>query len=106
MTDPGEILKKAVEIARPLMGIQKCRVGSVMYNVPVPVTEHRSYFESRRWILNAARDRNRKESAMAPALAKVILETFNNTGRVISQRNEHHKTCEQNRAYAHFRTSQ
>ena len=30
-----------------------------------------------------------------------LLDTENDAERVIAQKNEHHKTCEQNRAYAH-----
>lgn len=40
-TDPVEIIKKAIENARPLMGIQKVQVGGVSYNVPVPIQESR-----------------------------------------------------------------
>ena len=65
----------------------------------------RSLFESRRWILNAARDRDTKNIRIHETLANVLIDTANNTGRVIAQRNEHHKTYKQNRAYAHYRVS-
>jgi len=105
LTDPQEILKKAVHNARPLMAIQNVRVGGIVYKVPAPITMKRSLFESRRWILNAARDRDTRNIRIHETLANVLIETANNTGRVITQRNEHHKTCEQNRAYAHYRKS-
>lgn len=101
--DPQEILKKAVENARPLMSLQNVKKGSVYYQVPAPITDDRSYFEARRWIIKAARDRDTKNVRMPQALASILIETANDSGRVIAQRNEHHKLCEQNRAYAHYR---
>jgi len=103
ITDPTEILKKAVENARPLMALENVKVGGITYTVPAPISERRAKFEARRWIINAARDRDRRATRIAPVLANIIVDTFNNTGRVITVRNEHHKTCEQNRAYAHYR---
>ena len=102
-TDPTEILKKAVENARPLMALETVKVGGITYTVPAPISDKRSKFEARRWIIKAARDRDRRTTRIAPVLANIIVDTFNNTGRVIAIRNEHHKTCEQNRAYAHYR---
>ena len=105
ITDPSEVLYTAVHKARPLMAIHKVKIGSVVYQVPAPITMHRSLFEARRWILNAARDRDRTKTNIHDVLANVIVDTANESGRVIAQRNEHHKTCEQNRAYAHYRIS-
>ena len=103
ITDPTEILKKAVENARPLMALENVKVGGITYTVPAPISDRRSKFEARRWIIKAARDRDRRATRIAPVLANIIVDTFNNSGRVITVRNEHHKTCEQNRAYAHYR---
>ena len=103
VTDPNEILKTAVHNARPLMAIQKVKVGGIVYNVPAPISMKRSLFEARRWILNTVRDRDTKNTRVHGALANLLVDTAHNTGRVIAIRNEHHKTCEQNRAYAHYR---
>jgi hypothetical protein len=37
------------------------------------------------------------------ALAKEILDAYGLVGRAINKKHEHHKLCEQNRAYAHYR---
>ena len=103
IADPTEIIKKAIENAKPLMALENVKVGGMMYTVPAPISEKRAKFEARRWIMNAARDRDRRTTRIPPILANILVDTANNTGRVISVRNEHHKTCEQNRAYAHFR---
>ena len=44
-TDPVQIIKKAIDNARPLMRLEKVRVGSVEYQVPAPITQKRSEFD-------------------------------------------------------------
>ena len=56
-----------------------------------------------RWIIKAARDRDKKKAMFYQKLAEALIETASFTGRVIQEKNEHHKTCELNRAYAHYR---
>ena len=87
----------------PLMQLENVKVGASVYTVPAPISEERARFEARRWIVKAARNRDRRSTRLPPVLASILIETANNTGRVITVRNEHHKTCEQNRAYAHYR---
>ena len=41
LTDPTQIISQAIENAKPLMALQNVQVGSVMYNVPVPISESR-----------------------------------------------------------------
>ena len=36
-------------------------------------------------------------------MAKEIVDAYNGIGRAVNTVYEHHKTCEQNRAYAHYR---
>merc|ERR1719411_740519 len=102
-TDPVQIIKKAIENGRPLMSLQNVTVGSVDYQIPAPITIDRSQFEGMRWIINAARDRDKKKSKFYQKLAEVLIETASFTGRVIQVKNDHHKTCEVNRAFAHYR---
>ena len=44
-------------------------------------------------------------SRIADGLAKELVDAYNLVGRAIGKKYEHHKTCEQNRAYAHYRRS-
>ena len=44
-TDAREIIKIAIENARPLMQIEKVLVGSIQYQVPTPITMRRSEYE-------------------------------------------------------------
>lgn len=43
-TDPVLIIKRAIENARPLMALEKVKVGSVEYLVPKPITVTASQF--------------------------------------------------------------
>ena len=49
-TDPVQIIKKAIENARPLMRLEKVRVGSVEYQVPAPITQKRSEFDGKYFV--------------------------------------------------------
>ena len=137
-TDPVLIIKRAIENARPLMALEKVKVGSVEYLVPKPITVTASQFRGNvtniifyplviaihnnqnsnirntinlifsfisgmKWIIEAARDRDKLKSSFKEKLAEILVETASFTGRVIQQKNDHHKTCELNRAYAHYR---
>jgi len=129
------IIKTAIENCRPLMRLEKVKVGSVMYYVPTPITERKSYFEAMRWLhLSACNNHDRDASAadrivpnthrripqevlesgaskfspkpkitIADVLAKELVDAYNFVGRAINKKYEHHKLCEQNRAYAHYR---
>jgi len=103
IVDPQLVLQQAIEMARPLMRIEETKVGGVIYQVPVPINEKFADFEARRWIKSAIRDRDTRGTRIGPTLAKLLVDTANGTGRVIATKNEHHKVCDLNRAYARYR---
>lgn len=105
IVNPEELFHKALDNARPLMGLEKVARGGVVYSVPVPITQRKSEFEGMRWIIRVSRDRDRAATRFHEKLASVIIETAAYQGRVIAIKDEHHKVCEVNRAYAHFRRS-
>ena len=43
--NPVRLIKTAVENAKPVMGLQTVRVGSVTYTVPTPITDYNSTFQ-------------------------------------------------------------
>ena len=60
--NPLVIMKAAIENCRPVMQLEKVKVGSVTYHVPTPISETRSYFESMRWLhLSGKWDRDTPE---------------------------------------------
>merc|ERR1712117_833222 len=126
--NPMVIIKEAIENCRPVMQLEKVKVGSVTYHVPTPITDTRSYFEAMRWLHQTVRwDRDaasadrvipnsfkphevtdpkfpqRPRVTIADGLAKELVDAYNMVGRAIVKKYEHHKQCEQNRAYAHYR---
>ncbi|XP_067620849.1 small ribosomal subunit protein uS7m [Eurosta solidaginis] len=104
IADPEQLLVKAIENCRPLLQLTGIKRGGVKYQVPVPVSEKRSYFLAMKWLLEAAREKERKVH-LPEKLAWEVLDAAYNQGRVIKRKNDLHRQCESNRAYAHYRWS-
>ncbi|XP_013118493.1 small ribosomal subunit protein uS7m [Stomoxys calcitrans] len=102
--DPYELLLQAIENSRPLLQLTAIKRGGVTYQVPVPVTEKRSYFLAMKWLLEAAREKERKVH-FPEKFAWEILDAAHGQGRVIKRKNDLHRQAESNRAYAHYRWS-
>ncbi|XP_023307589.2 28S ribosomal protein S7, mitochondrial [Lucilia cuprina] len=102
--DPYSLIVQAIENSRPLMQLMAIKRGGVTYSVPVPVAEKRSYFLAMKWILDAAKEKERNIH-LPEKLAWEVLDAAYGQGRVIKRKNDLHKQCEINRAYAHYRWS-
>lgn len=103
-TDPMKIFHVAVENCRPVLTLTPIKRGGVRYQVPVPVTEKRSYFMAMKWLLEAINEKERTVH-FPQKFAWEMLDAFASQGRVIKKKLELHKQCEANRAYAHYRWS-
>lgn len=70
----------------------------------MPITAKRAQFVSMNWLIQAGKD---KDSTIRfhMQLAKELIDAANNTGKVIKKKQDLHKQCEANRAYAHYRWS-
>lgn len=104
VADPYALLVKAIENCRPVLQVTAIKRGGVKYQVPIPVTEKRSYFLATKWLLEAAREKERKVH-LPEKFAWEILDAAYGQGRVIKKKNDLHRLCENNRAYAHYRWS-
>jgi len=103
-TNPYKILHGAMENARPLLKMVQVRKGAVLYRVPVPVVEVEQYHKALKWFIEAGRVNNLFEDSNTPQrMATELINAYNNTGKVIRQKQELHKEAEANKAYAHFR---
>ncbi|XP_030246615.1 28S ribosomal protein S7, mitochondrial [Drosophila navojoa] len=102
--DSEQLLKNAIENARPLLQLSAIKRGGVKYQVPVPLTQKKSYFLAMKWLLDAAREKDRKVH-LPEKLAWEILDAACGQGRVIKKKDDLHRQCESNRAYAHYRWS-
>lgn len=99
-----QLLINAIENSRPLLQLSAIKRGGVKYQVPVPVTEKKSYFLAMKWLLGAAREKDRKVH-LPEKLAWEILDAACGQGRVVKKKDDLHRQCESNRAYAHYRWS-
>lgn len=101
-TNPVAIFHLAVENCRPILKLIPVKRGGVTYRVPVPVTERESYFRSMKWIIEAANEKE-KPVHFPEKIAWELLDAAGNTGKVVKRKQELHRQCEANRAYAHYR---
>lgn len=100
--NPRVLLHEAIENCRPLMRLVNVKRGGTNYKVPIPITEKRSYFMSMKWLVEAGNDK--AQTVHFPEkIAWEIIDAANNTGRVVKRKQDLHKECEANRAYAHYR---
>ncbi|XP_049869442.1 28S ribosomal protein S7, mitochondrial [Pectinophora gossypiella] len=99
---PKEILHKAIANAKPLLQLQPIKRGGITYQVPGPITEKRSLFLAIKWLLEATYEKERTVH-FPEQFAWELLEAANNTGKVVKRKQDLHRQCEANRAYAHYR---
>ncbi|KAH8400598.1 hypothetical protein KR222_007993, partial [Zaprionus bogoriensis] len=104
VTDAEKLLIDAIENCRPVLQLSAIKRGGVKYQVPIPLTEKKSYFLAMKWILEAAREKDRNVS-LPEKLAWEIIDAASGQGRVIKKKDDLHRQCESNRAYAHYRWS-
>lgn len=100
--NPTAILEKALDNCKPVMGITLVKRGGTFYQVPVPLTANRSRFLSMKWMIEASQDKFRRVH-FPEKLAQELLDAYHNKGQVVKKKNDLHKLCEANKAYAHFR---
>src|SRR5262245_9654713 len=87
--DPLTIFKRAMDNVKPVLEVKSRRVGGSTYQVPVEVRPDRRQALSARWIVQSAKSRS--ERTMRLRLAAVLIDTSNNTGVAITQREDTHK---------------
>lgn len=102
--NPKVIFHKAVENCKPVISLTPIKRGGVRYQVPVPITDKKSQFLSMKWIIQAAKQKDRT-TRFYVQLARELIDASNNTGRVVKRKLDLHRQCEANRAYAHYRWS-
>ena len=96
-----EVLKKAIDNARPLLEVKPRRVGGATYQVPIEIRSERGTIIALRWIRNFARDK--KGKPMQAKLFQELFDAYNGEGSAIKKRDDTHKMAEANKAFAHYR---
>src|ERR1700756_4876877 len=95
------LLKKAVENAKPLLEVKTRRVGGANYQVPVEVNADRRTSLGIRWIITYARARG--EKGMVDKLSNELLDAATEKGAAIKKKEDVHRMAEANKAFAHYR---
>nr|CAG4650458.1 EOG090X0CZM [Sida crystallina] len=100
--NPVVILHKAIENCQPILQLTPIKRGGTTYQVPIPVTAKRSNFLAMKWLMEESCNKDRKVH-FPVKLANELIEAANNTGKVVKKKQDLHRQCEANRAYAHYR---
>jgi len=100
--NPWKIFHGALVNTMPFLETIPVVRGGSTYQVPVPVREKRREFLAMKWFIEAGQDKD-DDLRLYKKLAQEFIDAYHNTGRVVRKKQELHKLCEANRAYAHYR---
>jgi len=102
--NPIDILREAIDNAKPSMEVRSRRVGGAAYQVPTPVRGDRREALAIRWLIKAARNRANSEfHHFYDKLAAELLDAQKGQGGAIDRKTQTLKVAEANRAFSHFR---
>ncbi|XP_077297836.1 mitochondrial ribosomal protein S7 [Arctopsyche grandis] len=102
--NPVKIFHTAIFNCRPMLELMPVRRGGATYQVPVPVRDNRARFLAIKWMIAAAKEKDSK-MRFHEKLAWELIDAASNQGKVIKRKQDLHRQCESNRAYAHYRWS-
>lgn len=81
-------------------------LGGISYQVPSPVSEEESIFRAMKTIREVCRTKAKRGAIhFEEILAVEFLAASKNEGASVQAKQELHKLCEANRAFAHYRSS-
>jgi small subunit ribosomal protein S7 len=103
-TNPLKIFHAAINNSTPVLQLTPIKRGGVTYQVPVPVLDSRAQFMAMKWLILAAKEKDPKVH-FPEKLAWELVDAAANQGRVVKKKQDLHRQCEANRAYAHYRWS-
>lgn len=102
--DPKKIFFDAIENCKPVLSVTGIKKGGITYQVPIPITANKSRYMAMKWLIMAGRDKDGPVS-FVDQMTKELLDAFHKEGRVVKRKQDLHKLCENNKAYAHYRWS-
>ncbi|XP_073975339.1 mitochondrial ribosomal protein S7 [Rhodnius prolixus] len=102
--DAMTIFHKAVENCKPVLALTAVKRGGSTYQVPVPISDRRATFLSMNWLIDQGKSEPRT-TRFYVKLANEIINASKFEGKVIKRKQDLHKQCEANKAYAHYRWS-
>eukprot|EP00123_Amoebidium_parasiticum_P015796 comp23147_c2_seq1/m.37417 comp23147_c2_seq1/g.37417 ORF comp23147_c2_seq1/g.37417 comp23147_c2_seq1/m.37417 type:complete len:254 (-) comp23147_c2_seq1:102-863(-) len=102
--DPVDVFKAAIDHAKPLMETRPIKVSAQIFQVPSPIKESRREWLAMKWVITAARDKN-KPYPIEDRLYNEVMDCYNQNpeGVAMKKRAEVHRQALANRSYAHYR---
>lgn len=102
--DPLVIFLGALENCKPLLITRPVKRGGATYQVPFPLSAVESQDLAIRWLFQTIKERPKPRKQYFPeVMARELIDCFNNEGKVVKKKQDIHKQCEANKAYAHYR---
>ncbi|CAJ0568345.1 unnamed protein product, partial [Mesorhabditis spiculigera] len=103
--DPFKVAEAAIRNCRPLMKLMPVTRGGTTYQVPFPIEEDEAEFRAMKMMRDVCRGKSKHSEVLhfKDYLANEFLSAYNNEGATIQVKQELHKLCEANRAFAHYR---
>ncbi|GMT24040.1 hypothetical protein PFISCL1PPCAC_15337 [Pristionchus fissidentatus] len=99
-----KIVEEGINNCKPLMKLQGVIRGGTKYDVPFPIEDDEAEFRAMKMMRDICRQKAKHgETFFKDALAAELMLASQNEGATIQAKQELHKTCEANRAYAHYR---
>lgn len=97
-----KILHDAVNNCKPILHLMPIKRGGATYQVPVPISDRKAQFMAMNWLIEQGKAEP-KNIRFPTKLAKELIQASEGEGKTIKRKEELHKQCEANRAYAHYR---
>ena len=91
-----------MENCKPLLKLTSVKRGGSKYQVPVPISDELATFFAMKWLILESNDKERK-THFPDKLAAELIDAANSSGKVFKRKQDLHRQCEANRAYAHYR---
>lgn len=102
--DPLAIFHGALHNIRPLLVTRPVKRGGATYQVPFPLSAWESEKFAFRWLLDCIKERPKPRKTHFPeVMARELIDCFYGEGKVVKRKQDMHRQCEANKAYAHYR---
>lgn len=98
------LIFSAIENIKPFLEIRNVRISGITRQVPSILSQNRQVGLAIKWIIDAAKKRNKKTSlTFSDALFFELLDAIKKRGSIKEKTDELHKTAVLNRPFAHYR---
>ncbi|CAL8071513.1 unnamed protein product [Calicophoron daubneyi] len=102
--NPIQIVREAVKNCTPVLVLHSVVRGGILYKVPSPpMSDSTATHMAIRFLIDAAKDKP-SDQRFYVTLARELIAASQNQGKAYLKKQELHKKCEENRAYANYRT--